>query len=583
VRPDALRPGRRAGGRGRGLAGAVLVLSLATGCGAIPTDGPVRTAKDVRSGEQEQDPYVRVFAKPPAGGETPVQIVGGFLEATGSVEPGYPMARSYLGPSVRDSWDPGAGMTVYDHAGARLAETGGGTLELTAPAIGSVDHQGAFTPARAGENIRAVFRLAKVEQEWRIVGPPAGIYISQQDFVREYRRVQVFFPDPSGQVLVPDPVFLPVRSGLVTALVKRLLQGPTTWLAPAVQSAIPAGTELESPEVPIESGTADIRLSDRGAPRDPTRSERMIAQLTYTLTEAPGVTSVRVSAGGRPLEVLSHREPYTRRQWRSFTPIDAGQPQDGYYIADGRVHTPIVRGAKPLFGGFGDGALSVSEVAASPDAAQLSVVANGGTEVWMGRASAQGREVRRMRGRDLHSPSYDQFGNLWVVEGRSTAPALWLLRPSGGQPVRIEAPGLRSHVVDRLRIADDGTRVAIVGRRDGRAELLLGRVHRLDGGLEVGALRAVEERLINPSDVAWVSSDRLVVVAEEARAQRQPYFVTVDGAEVQPGLPLAGIVSISAAPDRPLVAGTGSGEMWELRPGEPWVQVEKGVRPVYPG
>jgi hypothetical protein len=590
VHPDSARRARI-----RRLRGAIVVataLALVTGCGSIPVDGPVRTAEDVRGDEEQRDPYVTVHVKPPAGGETPDQIVGGFLEASGVVMPEYAVARAYLAPAARKAWNPSARTTVYDQSGIETAEAPSGALQLTAPAIGSVDDEGVFTPARPGENIRVVFRLTKIEKQWRIADPPAGIYMSLQDFEREYRRVHLYFPDPTDQVLVPDAVFLPIGSGLVTALARSLLRGPTRWLAPAVKNAFPPRTELATSQVRVESGVAEVRLTAVGAPVDSTQSERLIAQLTWTLTQVPEVTSVRVFAGERPLNVLSHTQPYTRTQWQNFVPADMSQPpQDGYFVQDQRVFTPIAEGARFLFGRFGDGTIKVFEVAASPpDAAQLSVVTADGAELWMARTASPGRESLRLRGRQLHSPSFDQFGNLWVVDGRSTSPVVRVLRPAGGPAIVVDTPELRDRSVQRLRVADDGVRVALIThRRNGPAELLVGRVERSGGRLSLGAFRVVEQRLIEPHDVAWDQADRpdraerLVVIAQEPRTQRQPYFVSLDGYEIQPGEPLAGIESISAAPRRPLVAATEGQKIWELGPGGSWVQVEDGVRPVYPG
>jgi len=564
------------------LACAAGLLACLTGCATIPVDGPVEAAGDVGTGEQQPDPYVRVFARPPAGGETPTQIVNGFLEATGSVEPGYAVARSYLAPTVSGSWDPGARITVYDHPGATVTEEGGGTQLLSAPAVGSVDYQGVFTPAGPSEEVRARFRLAKVKGQWRIADPPTGIYISAQDFAREYRRVYLYYPAPEGQVLVSDPVFLPVRSGLATALVRSLLRGPTRWLAPAVRTAFPANSMLAR-EVRVEGGTADVQLSSGAAPRDETVRERLVAQLVWTLSQVPGVTSVRVSAGGQPLDVRSHGQPYVLAQWRVFEGVEARQEQDGYFVFGDRVWTPIGAGGRALFGRFGDGRETVYEVAASPDAELVGVVTADRTRVVTAGKTALERVTERMTGAALHSPSYDQFGNLWVVEGDSPRPVLWLLRPSGGRQTRIEAPELGDRSVRRLRVAGDGTRVALITERAGRRELLIGRVQGSGERIALTGLRVVAHLLLNPRDLAWESHDRVVVVAEERRAQRQPYFVTVDGAEIQPGEPLVAIDTIAAAPGQPLVAATEDGRIWELRPGGPWVVVGKGVRPVYPG
>jgi hypothetical protein len=188
----------------------------------------------------------------------------------------------------------------------------------------------------------------------------------------------------------------------------------------------------------------------------------------------------------------------------------------------------------------------------------------------------------RLRGRALHSPTYDQFGNLWVVDGDGPRPAVHYL-PARGAAQRAVLPQLGDAGILVMRVADDGTRVALVATEGGRSQVLVGVVQREPRRLVVTQLRRMGHRLLSARDLAWSQGDELVVLAAEARAQLQPYYVNLDGSQVQPGETLADIASIAAAPGQPLLASTTDKQVWRLRTGGPWTRIGPGEQPVYPG
>ena len=63
--------------------------------------------------------------------------------------------------------------------------------------------------------------------EWRISDPPNGLIMLEPDFERLYVERDVFFLDPTGQRVVPDPRLLIKGDAQPTALVQRILDGPS--------------------------------------------------------------------------------------------------------------------------------------------------------------------------------------------------------------------------------------------------------------------------------------------------------------------------------------------------------------------
>jgi len=559
--------------------GALAAAALAAGCAALPTDGPVHSGRDVSSPEEVGEPYVRVFAEPPRGGENVYQIVEGFLEASGSVEVDYATARAYLAPATGRSWRPRFRISVYDHNHAAVTQPEAGLVRFVAPQVGSVDDQGGFTAAQPGQQVGASFRLAQFSGQWRIVDVPPGLYVSQQDFEREYRALDLFYYDPDRRVLVPDPVFLPVRAGPATALTRALLRGPSGWLASSVVSEIPAGTGLDGDSVDVNGGVAHVRLDKRALAADPPGLERMIAQLVSTLVQVPEVSAVRISVQGVELSLAGGKTIHEVGDVSRYEPADHTLQQPGYHLRDRRLYSV---GAAPVAGPLGDGSHPLSAAAASPDGSAIAAISADRRTLWTTPRNEPNPIRVRIRGRALHSPSYDQFGNLWVVDGDGANPSIrWLPAKGGALPILV--PELGGASVPVLRVADDGVRVALVATSSGRSEVLVGVVQREPTRLVVSGLRRMGQRLLSVRDLAWVKGDQLVVLAAEARAQLQPYYVSLDGSHVEPGEPLADIASIAAAPAQPLLAATTDRHVWQLRPGGPWVRVGPGEYPLYPG
>ena len=243
-------------------------------------------------------------------------MVRGFLAASADFQRDHETARLYLAPETSERWNPDAGTTIY-----RVTGTGGVSalptpppgseagMVLSADVLARIDDQGQYRRSAPGEPpLASTFGLRQVSGQWRVNSLPDGLALTPREVSETYGQLDLYFLDPERRVVVPDPVFVPTLPGVPTALVRRLLAGPSAALAPAVTSSVPAGTGLAVTSVVVTDGVADVVLDSVALTADPEGREQLAAQLVWTLTQLPG-DPVRTDLCGRD----RNRNPRCRR------------------------------------------------------------------------------------------------------------------------------------------------------------------------------------------------------------------------------------------------------------------------------
>ena len=112
-----------------------------------------------------------------------------------------------------------------------------GAVTVTANLVGTVDERGVFTVGGTGVFTRE-FALEQVDGEWRISDPPDGLIILSRTSRGSTTSVSAYFLDPTGQRVVPDPRYLITGDAQPTALVQRVLDGPSAALAAGVRNPL---------------------------------------------------------------------------------------------------------------------------------------------------------------------------------------------------------------------------------------------------------------------------------------------------------------------------------------------------------
>ncbi len=561
----------------------VAAAMLLSGCAGIPTSGPVREGPPI--GGDPQDLIYRAIPQPPLPGATPDEIVRGFLAASSSGGDSYEVAREFLTRAAAADWQPLANVRIYDSTGVQTKVVGS-AVHVTGLLDGTIDKDGSYQVAAGGQRLDVSYRMAKVEGEWRISGLPDGLVLGRGDVDREFRTYDLYFFDPSYSVLVPDPVTVPVvGSALPTTLVRALLRGPTEWLAPAVRTAFPEGTTLALDSVLVDSGVALVDLSTQVLSADDSTRAALSAQLVWTLRRLPGITGVRITAGGQPLSVPGAGPVQDVGMWAGRDADGVVGPDPALYGAaptglltlgeDGELH--------PAPGGFGSGRPLVTSPAVALDGATLAAVgAADRRTLWVAPASGDGAARRVLSGAvDLSRPSWDRTGALWVVDRGGRGLEQVVDGTAAAVPIADLPRGSSGRSVVGVAVAPDGTRAALLLRRSGRVEVWLARVERDGSAVRLAAPRRVESTVADALDVAWAGVERLSILGLDGSGATRVFEVLPGVHSVQATTAPPSATGIAAAAAAAVVV-TGGKQLFR-QSGGAWTLLGRGTAPAYPG
>lgn len=578
----------------RRVLGAALVPALLAGCGLPLAPGVQDPPPAVPAGQQPRGD-IQVLPPGPRPEAGPVEVVRDFFGAQSSPTDGHAIAREFLTPDLRRRWRDGPQVTVYEGVLRVAAQRPGSDVYVvTGRRVGRIRADGTYRGDPGPLTVR-VHAVRQPGGAWRLDQVPDGLLLSTADRDRSFLARDVYYLAPpvdgdDARHLVPDRIFFPVTADPADALVRRLLDGPSSALGDSVQTAFPPGTRLRRPVRTDADGLVTVDLTGDVATAPRAQREQLSAQLVWTLRGVgPQFSRLRLRGGGRPVPVSvgGTDETQSRSDWGSYDPDGLSPRVEPLYIENRRLRSlgdplpdsPVTDDA---------GTLPVDAVASAASDGRLAVLTRVGRE-WQLRtgppAGPFGAPV--FRGPDVSDPSWGggQRGVWFLAAGRL------MLAPPGGRPygVPVDDPGLRGPF-HGLRVSRDGARIALVLGQGRDRQLLVGRIHRVGDRLRVGGLAAVAPEVSDVGDVGWDSPTGLVVLGRVSGLSAPvPVRVAVDGSSVAPlvrvGLEATRPVSLAAAPGRPLVVGALVGDRPYLfrDNSRVYAKDEPGEQPSYPG
>jgi len=582
----------------RGLLAVATALALLPGCAGLPDSGEVTEVTGSRVGEQ---PLTQINPPGPTTDATPVQVVRGFVEAMRAFPVSTDTAAQFLTEDAAAEWRPQRETVVYDDLDAD--EPSSATVDLSVSRIAVLDARGTYTPAE--DRLLQVdhrFELRAEGGEWRITNPPNRLYVNAEFFADYYVPLSLHFLDLTGDVLVPDPIYLPRGDQLATSLVRGLLDGPTSDLANQVLTVVPPGTQVDG-SVPVRpDGVAEVRLSKEVLTLSDEQREQLSAQLVSTLRQVSGIVGVRVLADGVTLDVPGVEEIQRLDIWDGeYAPYDSSAGDELFALRNGRLVTVFQTSVSPSEGMWRARSRALFDFGVLQPYAQLAAVTKDRSRILLGPINGARSEKPTTiyrDGRGLTDPTWDARDRLWVVEQRALGSRLLVFQAFGDgdlAPYRIPMGPLDRSRVEAFSISPDGLRFAAIARTIRRGALgprrvVLGTVA-VGGGItgvqrvtRVHRLQASGAQFETPRDVGWNDGTTVTVLARVGPRPPQPYEVRIDGSQVVGGVltpePLLGAVrattlATSAAPSTLTYVGDRRGGLWFQGPDGQWVSVSR--------
>jgi hypothetical protein len=559
----------------------VALVLAATGC-SLPLPKDVQSVHAVEA-KRRQDRDIQVLPPGPKDGQSPQEIVEGFLGAQANADDHHAIARQFLTEHAATSWNDAAEVQVYlpDQLDIQPVPSSSDRVVVTSIVSGQVHADGSYQ-AKTPKAVQETYRLQQVKGAWRLSDVPPGLRLTSADRERYYQPSIVYYLASAvrgtSPHLVPDRVFLPVGGDLATTLVRRLLQPPSAALDGTATSAFPPGTKVSSVAT-NGAGVVAVDLASLPTGLSPAASQGLSAQLVYTLRGlGPSFKGLRLLAAGAPLRVPTEGQVQAAGDWNAYDPEGLGPNPPYFFVAARRLRSSVALPAWPATTGQAGrgGAISVDAVAVTPDRSRVALLtgaAPGYVTVRIGQVGGR-TYTTGPTALGLSSPTWgSQQHGLWMVQsGRRV-----VLVPNGSRTLRtISVLGQPAGELQSLAVSRDGARAALVIA----GQLYVGRVEVVTGVPRVADLTLVLPSINRASRVVWSSGTELVVLGS-LTGNSQVLRVAVDGSAVA-ALNSSGLspVAVAASSTGLLVA---SGSSIYASAGGGFNLVQTGGSPVYPG
>lgn len=543
----------RGGRLATGLLALVVVLG---GCAGVPSSSAPQALGTMDRAAPPSLPT-------PSPAMDPDILLREFLKATADPANRHLAARQFLTESASSGWDDAGSALLIDRV--VFVETRGAervSVSMKADILGSLSDTGVFETGEGALPDPGPIELVKTPGGWRIDKLPSGVFLDWQQFQATYKRNTLYFVDPTGKTVVPDPRYVAVSDPdqLATELITKLLSGPRPEMENTVRNLLGTPLRLRGPVTRADGGKTGVGRGYGGAridldslsTTDPHSRQLLAAQIIWTLSRSGINGPYTINADGAALDDRFAQGWSTSDVAATDPGADPGAAAGLHALVGGSLVSLDGLKAPRVPGSFGDlpnqtaSALSRS----GQEAASVVVLRPGAPDMasslWIGQVGGDASQA--IDGRTLSRPSWSLDDAIWVVvDGNNVVRVIQ--EAASGQPARIPVdpaavstrfPG----AVSELQLSRDGTRAAMV--IDG--QVILAGVEQTQGGQF--ALTYPRRLGFGLGDTAvslsWRTGDDIVVSRTDA--QHPVSYVNLDGVNSDgPSQNLAAPVSVVAA------------------------------------
>jgi hypothetical protein len=510
------------------LVGGLLAVGLLAACAQVPHEGAV-----VEAQERQQPPPVEGQYNNPKGpqpGDSREAVVTGFFVAMTATPLQTTTAQEFLSKEGQARWRPERVVTYADHTPARAE---GGRVVVRLRGADQIGVAGQWQGTVSGPGRRLVFPMVRQDDEWRIDQVPNALIVPRSFFDQQYQTAQIYFYDPSGRILVPEPVHVPQGTQLASSLVNALVRGPGRSATGVSRTFLPPGLAPVL-SVPVgENGVADVTLKgpDPG-PLSRATTQLILAQLTWTLRQDPSIRSFRLNIAGHQVTDSTGAQSFRVDDQTSerYDPAVSRASAQMYALRAGRLVSGPANRLTAINGPFGTDAVGIGPFSISLDGSTVAAVAPG--ELLVGPVQDPGQPMSVMTGEGLLRPTWDFAKRLWEVQnGTRGARVVYL---AGGRVRPVHVPGVSGEEVRRFLVSRDGSRLVAVLRGPTADRIVVSRLRYDADGRVTGASASRPIRWSSSGtrrirDIGWTSPTTIAVLDRRSPAQAEVRILNVDG------------------------------------------------------
>lgn len=545
------------------LLGFALVIAL-TGCASLPMAGPVRIGPDLVPTTDGESVYYSPSS--PVEGATKAEILSGFIAAGTGPQNDYAVAREYLSESIRSSWNPNQEVLIQ-RSTPQVNISNQDTAELVVDVSAEVDADGKYQITPAGTTRVLEFSFVLENSEWRLSAAPDATVLIRPVFDVVFSPYSVFFVDRQKRFLVPELRWFPTTAATGTRLANALLRGASSWLKPAVVSAIPTGTRLSIDAVTVEDGVALVDLTARALVASRADRSLMKAQLEATLSQLPNVSEVAISIERSRQDIQDSAADSRTLPARTLAVLS-----DNGLESVSASEQPFFQSGQDFFD-LND----ISEIALSSQSGWVAVLTDNG--VIRTRGERLGLDVELIDSRAaIAGIGFDLQDYLWSIS--RTPGSSIIVTSSSGEPSIVSAPWLAGRSVRGFALSPEGSRVALLVQGSGPAELLVsGVVRNISGSpIELADPIQVAGDQANLISVSWVDPLTIATVNIEG-GSATALLSTIGGtSRAIPALARTRTI-VAAGAGSQLYLLTETGELFSYR-GSTWSPLRESIRAI---
>ena len=502
-----------------------------TACAKLPTVSEVKVGSDIQAGLSTD--YLYYSPSGPAEAATQQEIISGFINAATGPQNDYQVAREFLSRDFAAKWNPSAELLVGDTRPV-IEVLGSSAATVTFKAVARVDQLGRYQELVPSISRVLKYSLLEENGQWRIDQAPDATVLVRPVLDVLFKSYSLYFYDNQDRYLVPDTRWFATRISTSTRLVSALLAGPDYWLTDAVNSAFPTGTQLAIDSVTVDAGTAVVDLDASVNSTTVSQRQRMLVQLTATLTQLPNVFSVQIKIDGVLQNIVNLP----------------------YQVSLAKNPDPIVLTT--------DGFRQLSTTAVAMDRASAAAAEWGATEFGINNQQtllalkgSQGVALTRLTGAksnlvpidyrsDLLAPAIDPQGIVWCLGASADSPLI--AYDSAGKQLFSTLGWLSQADHVALSISREGGRLAILLNYEGQLRLYVAAIKRDEKGVPIALSVPVRigksEQLAG--SVAWIDETTVASIARSSVAVTYPVYLQVGG-QVKKLSPVASAKSVVAS------------------------------------